>query len=161
MKEIERKFLVTDDSYRTLAYAQDDILQGYICSGHGHTVRVRTRGDKGYLTIKGPSLDGGVSRFEWEKEITLDDARQLFTLCGERIEKTRYLVKNGKHTVEIDEFHGDNEGLVFAEIELSTVDEEYILPPYLGREVTGDRHYYNSFISHHPYPTWKEEEEKH
>ena len=159
MKEIERKFLVIDDSYRTLAYAQEDILQGYICCGH--TVRVRTRGDKGYLTIKGPSLDGGVSRFEWEKEITLDDARQLFTLCGERIEKTRYLVKNGKHIVEIDEFHGENEGLVFAEIELSTVDEEYILPPYLGREVTGDRHYYNSFISHHPYPTWKEEEEKH
>ena len=156
MKDIERKVLVNDNSYRTLAYAYDHILQGYICSGHGHTVRVRTRGDKGYLTIKGPSADG-ISRFEWEKEITLDDARALFTLCGERIEKTRYLVKNGKHTVEIDEFHGENEGLVFAEIELSTVDEEYILPPYLGREVTGDRHYYNSFISHHPYPTWRDE----
>lgn len=158
MKEIERKFLVTDDSYRTLAYAKDDILQGYICSGHGHTVRVRTRGDKGYLTIKGPSLDGGISRFEWEKEITLDDARALFTLCGERIEKTRYLVRNGQHVVEVDEFHGDNEGLVLAEIELGDVDEEYLRPPFLGREVTGDRHYYNAYLSHHPYKTWRDTE---
>lgn len=159
MKEIERKFLVNDDSYRTLAYAYDHILQGYICSGHGHTVRVRTRGDKGYLTIKGPSTDG-ISRFEWEKEITLDDARALFTLCGERIEKTRYLVKNGKHTVEIDEFHGENEGLVLAEIELGDVDETYITPPYLGREVTGNKHYYNAYISRHPYPTWKDKEQR-
>ena len=159
MKEIERKFLVNDNSYRTLAYAYDHILQGYICSGHGHTVRIRTRGDKGYLTIKGPSADG-ISRFEWEKEITLDDARALFTLCGERIEKTRYLVKNGKHTVEIDEFHGENEGLVLAEIELGDVDEAYITPPYLGREVTGDKHYYNAYISRHPYPTWKDKEQR-
>ncbi len=158
MKEIERKFLVTDNSYRTLAYAKDDILQGYICSGHGHTVRVRTRGNKGYLTIKGPSADG-ISRFEWEKEITLDDAYELFTLCGERIEKTRYLVQNGKHTVEIDEFHGENEGLVFAEIELNDINEEYFLPSYLGREVTGDKHYYNAYISRHPYPTWEKEKQ--
>ena len=156
MKEIERKFLVTNDSYRTLAYAKDNILQGYICSGHGHTVRVRTRGDKGYLTINGPSIDG-ISRFEWEKEISIDDAHALFTLCGERIEKTRYLVKNGKHIVEIDEFHGDNEGLVFAEIELNNINEEYLRPNYLGREVTGDKHFYNAYISHHPYPTWKDE----
>lgn len=156
MKEIERKFLVTDDSFRALAYDKSDILQGYICSGHGRTVRVRTRGDKGYLTIKGPSTDG-ISRFEWEKEITLDDARELFTLCGERIEKTRYLVKNGKHTVEIDEFHGENEGLVFAEIELADVNEEYLIPSFLGREVTGDKHYYNAYISRNPYPMWRDE----
>lgn len=157
MKEIERKFLVTDDSYRTLAYDKSDILQGYICSGHGHTVRVRTRGNKGYLTIKGPSLDGGISRFEWEKEITLDDVRELFPLCGERIEKTRYLVHNGKHVVEVDEFHGENEGLVLAEIELSDVNESYVLPPYLGREVTGDKHYYNAYLCSHPYHTWRDE----
>ena len=157
-QEIERKFLVTDDSYRSLAVSHSEILQGYICSGHGHTVRVRTRGDKGYLTIKGPSTDG-ISRFEWEKEITLQDARELFTLCrAGRIEKTRYLVHNGKHTIEVDEFHGDNEGLVFAEIELSDVNEEVALPSYLGKEVTGDKHYYNAYISHHPYPTWKGEE---
>ena len=157
MKEIERKFLVTDNSYRTLAYDKSDIIQGYICSGHGHTVRVRTRGEKGYLTIKGPSTDG-ISRFEWEKEISLDDARELFTLCSERIEKTRYLVRNGNHIVEVDEFHGDNEGLVFAEIELSDVAEEVTLPSYLGKEVTGNKHYYNAYISHHPYPTWKDKE---
>ena len=154
MKEIERKFLVTNDSYRTLAYAKSDILQGYICSGHGHTVRVRTRGDKGYLTIKGPSTDG-ISRFEWEKEITLQDARELFTLCRTgRIEKTRYLIRNGNHIVEVDEFHGENEGLVFAEIELSDVNEEFLRPSFLGVEVTGDPHYYNAYISKHPYPTW-------
>lgn len=155
MQEIERKFLVTDDSYRTLAFDKSEILQGYICSGHGHTVRVRTRGDKGYLTIKGPSMDG-ISRFEWEKEITLQDARELFTLCrADRIEKTRYLVHNGQHTVEVDEFHGENEGLVFAEIELSDVNEPFIRPSFLGKEVTGDHHYYNAYISKHPYSTWE------
>ena len=155
MQEIERKFLVADDSYRTLAYDKSEILQGYICSGHGHTVRVRTRGDKGYLTIKGPSMDG-ISRFEWEKEITLQDARELFTLCrAGRIEKTRYLVRNGRHTVEVDEFHGDNEGLVFAEIELSHVNEEFLRPTFLGEEVTGNPRYYNAYISKHPYLTWE------
>jgi CYTH domain-containing protein len=155
MQEIERKFLVIDDSYRSLAVSHSEILQGYICSGHGHTVRVRTRGDKGYLTIKGPSMDG-ISRFEWEKEITLADARELFTLCRVgRIEKTRYLVPNGPHTIEVDEFHGDNEGLVFAEIELSDVNEPFERPAFLGAEVTGDPHYYNAYISKHPYPTWE------
>ena len=155
MQEIERKFLVTGDSYRSLAVSHSEILQGYICSGHGHTVRVRTRGDKGYLTIKGPSTDG-ISRFEWEKEITLQDARELFALCrGGRIEKTRYLVPNGRHTVEVDEFHGDNEGLVFAEIELGDVDEPFDRPPFLGDEVTGDSRYYNAYISKHPYSTWE------
>ena len=155
MQEIERKFLVTDNSYRSLAVSHSEILQGYICSGHGHTVRVRTRGDKGYLTIKGPSTDG-ISRFEWEKEISLQDARELFALCSAgRIEKTRYLVPNGKHVVEVDEFHGDNEGLVFAEIELSDVNESFDLPPFLGAEVTGDFHYYNAYISKHPYNTWE------
>ena len=154
MQEIERKFLVTDDSYRALAYDKSEILQGYICSGHGHTVRVRTRGDKGYITIKGPSMDG-ISRFEWEKEITLEDARDLFSLCrAGRIEKTRYLVRSGMHTVEIDEFHGENEGLVFAEIELSDVNESYERPPFLGEEVTGNHRYYNAYISKHPYTTW-------
>ena len=155
MQEIERKFLVTDDSYRSLAVSHSEILQGYICSGHGHTVRVRTRGDKGYLTIKGPSKDG-ISRFEWEKEISLQDARELFTLCSAgRIEKTRYLVPNGKHVVEVDEFHGDNEGLVFAEIELGDVNEAFERPAFLGDEVTGDHHYYNAYISKHPYNTWE------
>ena len=155
MQEIERKFLVTDNSYRNIAYDKSEILQGYICSGHGHTVRVRTRANKGYLTIKGPSTDG-ISRFEWEKEISLQDARDLFNLCrAGRIEKPRYLVKNGKHIIEVDEFHGENEGLVFAEIELSDVNEHFFRPAFLGEEVTGDKRYYNAYISKHPYCTWE------
>ena len=155
MLEVERKFLVTDNSYRALAYDKSEILQGYICSGHGHTIRVRTRNDKGYLTIKGPSMDG-VSRFEWEKEITLQDARELFLLCrAGRIEKTRYLVKNGRHTVEVDEFHGENEGLILAEVELSSEDEEFERPLWLGKEVTGDVRYYNSMLMKQPYGLWK------
>lgn len=158
MLEIERKFLVTGDSYRALAFDKSEILQGYICSGHGHTVRVRTRGEKGFLTIKGPSTDG-ISRFEWEKEITLQDARELFSLCRfGRIEKTRYLVKSGRHTVEVDEFHGENEGLVFAEIELADANEPYERPVFLGEEVTGNHRYYNAYISKHPYLTWEEEQ---
>ena len=99
----------------------------------------------------------GISRFEWEKEITLQDARELFTLCrAGRIEKTRYLVHNGKHTIEVDEFHGENEGLVFAEIELASVDEPFDRPSFLGVEVTGDQRYYNAYISKHPYSTWKD-----
>ena len=116
---------------------------------------MRLRDEKGYLTIKGPSTDG-ISRFEWEKEISLQDARELFTLCrAGRIEKTRYLVRNGRHTVEVDEFHGDNEGLVFAEIELSHVNEEFLRPTFLGEEVTGNPRYYNAYISKHPYLTWE------
>ena len=156
-QEIERKFLVAGD-FKAEAFKATRIIQGYLSSVPERTVRVRVKGDKGFITIKGIGSQSGASRFEWEKEITLDDARELFTLCSERIEKTRYLVRNGKHIVEVDEFHGENEGLVFAEIELTDVNEEFILPPYLGREVTGDKHYYNAYISRHPYPTWKDKE---
>ena len=162
--EIERKFLVNDDSYKRLAYAHSEILQGYICSGHGRTVRIRLRDESAnggtphaFLTIKGPSPDG-ISRYEWEKEIDPAEARELFAICEPgRVEKTRWLVHNGPHTVEVDEFHGDNEGLVFAEIELNAPDEPYLCPPFLGREVTGDPHYYNGFISRHPFNTWADE----
>ena len=157
--EIERKFKVAGD-FRPYVSRSYRICQGYLSSAPERTVRVRIKGDKGYITVKGISSENGTSRFEWEKEITLDDARELFTLCSERIEKTRYLVNNGKHTVEVDEFHGDNEGLVFAEIELSDVNEEFTLPTYLGREVTGNKHYYNAYISRHPYPTWKDKEQR-
>ncbi|MBO4444717.1 MAG: CYTH domain-containing protein [Bacteroidaceae bacterium] len=156
--EIERKFLVNDDSYKSLAYNRSEILQGYICRQNGRTVRVRLRDDKGYLTIKGPSDASGIARFEWEKEIPLEEARQLLSICQPgRIEKTRWLVKAGKHVVEVDEFHGDNDGLVFAEIELGAVDEPYEKPAFLGKEVTGDHRYYNGFISRNPYNTWEKE----
>lgn len=159
--EIERKFLVKDDSYKALSYSHSEICQGYICSGDGRTVRIRLRDESAcggathaYLTIKGPSTDG-ISRYEWEKEIPLDEARELFAICKPgRVKKTRWLVKSGHHTVEIDEFHDDNEGLLFAEIELAAPDEPYVKPDFLGEEVTGDRRYYNGYISEHPYCTW-------
>lgn len=158
--EIERKFLVKDSSYKRLAYASSHIRQGYICSGHGRTVRVRSRDNAAFLTIKGPSLDGGLTRYEFEKEITLDEAEHLFLLCEPGIiDKTRYLVKSGAHVFEVDEFHGDNDGLVMAEVELSAPDEAYEQPDFIGKEVTGDRRYYNSSLRLHPYPLFKDQPE--
>ena len=153
--EIERKFLVVGDAYKRQAYASSYIKQGYICSERGRTVRVRLRGDCGYLTIKGPSTDNGLSRYEFEKEITLDEARELFKLCEPGIvEKTRYLVRSGNHTFEVDEFHGDNEGLVMAEVELAAPEDPIVKPDFIGQEVTGDRRYYNSQLRQHPFTTW-------
>lgn len=155
--EIERKFLVLDDSYKCEAFSKSHIQQGYICSGQGRTVRVRIRDAYAYITIKGPSLDGGLSRYEFEQEIPLDDAKKLMTLCEPGIiDKVRWLVKSDKHTFEVDEFFGDNEGLVVAEVELSSPSEIPIIPHFIGKEVTGDRRYYNSQLRRHPYRTWKE-----
>ena len=155
MQEIERKFLVQGD-YKSTACSHSDIVQGYLCSARGRTVRIRIRDGKGYLTIKGPSDSTGTSRYEWERELSLADAEELIKLCEPGvISKTRYLVKCGTHVVEVDEFHGDNEGLVVAEIELTSADEEYERPPFLGQEVTGDRRYYNSELRKNPYCLWK------
>ncbi len=155
-QEIERKFLVKDDSYRQLAESKSRIKQGYICSARGRTVRVRVRDEKGFLTIKGPSNDSGLSRYEWEKEIPLDEAEELMKLCEPGlIDKTRYLVNFGGHTFEVDEFYGENAGLVIAEIELSTEEEAFLRPAFLGEEVTGQVKYYNSFLMKEPYTTWK------
>jgi len=154
--EIERKFLVTGDSYKQQAYACDRIAQGYICRQGGNSVRVRVRGEKGYLTIKGPSLDGGLSRYEWEREIPVAEALELMKLChGGIIDKCRYLVKCGAHTFEVDEFYGDNEGLVVAEVELGSLSEPFECPPFLGREVTGEAKYYNGHLSRFPYKMWE------
>lgn len=156
-QEIERKFLVTSDAYKKEAYASSRIKQGYICSERGRTVRVRIRDGRGYLTIKGPSFDGGLSRYEFEKEIDLLDAEDLFALCEPGIiDKTRYLVRSGNHIFEVDEFYGDNDGLVVAEVELSTPDESVQNPGFIGREVTGDRRYYNSQLRQTPYCLWRE-----
>ena len=155
--EIERKFLVVGDSYKQEAYDSSRIRQGYICSSRGRTVRVRIRDSRGYLTIKGPSANGGLARYEFEKEITLSEAENLMKLCEPgMIDKTRYLVKSGKHTFEVDEFYGENEGLVMAEVELAYEDEPYEKPSFIGKEVTGDRRYYNSQLRRHPYRLWKE-----
>ena len=154
--EIERKFLVKDGRYKELAFASSRIRQGYICSGHGRTVRVRIRDAHGYLTIKGPSTNGGLSRYEFEKEITLDEAEHLMALCEPGlIDKTRYLVKSGAHTFEVDEFYGENEGLVIAEVELGSEEEPYEKPDFIGEEVTGDKRYYNSHLRVNPYSLWK------
>ena len=153
--EIERKFLVRGDDYKRQARKSYRIKQGYICSGHGHTVRVRLRDEQGFLTIKGPSLDGGLSRYEFEKELPVDEAQQLVRLCEPGIiDKTRYLVPCGRHTFEVDEFYGDNQGLVVAEVELSAPDEPFEKPAFIDREVTGDRRYYNSHLRQMPYTLW-------
>ena len=153
--EIERKFLVKGDDYKQQAYSHSHIQQGYICSSHGRTVRVRIRDERGYLTIKGPSENGGLSRYEFEKEITLDEAEHLMRLCEPGIiDKTRWLVKSGRHTFEVDEFFGENEGLVMAEVELGAEDESYEKPDFIGQEVTGDRRYYNSHLRKNPFSAW-------
>lgn len=155
--EIERKFLVCNDGYRREAFGSSRIKQGYICSERGRTVRVRIRDDKGYLTIKGASDEKGLSRYEFEKEILLDEAEQLLKLCEPgMIDKTRFLVKSGSHTFEVDEFYGENEGLVIAEVELQSEDEPFEKPGFIGREVTGDRRYYNSHLLKHPFSAWRE-----
>jgi len=154
-QEIERKFLVLDDSYKHEAFSKSHIRQGYICSERGRTVRVRIKDERAYLTIKGPSLNGGLSRYEFEQEIPFDDAHQLMQLCEPGIiDKTRWLVKSDLHTFEVDEFHGDNDGLVMAEVELRYEDEPYKKPHFIGKEVTGDRRYYNSQLRQRPYTSW-------
>lgn len=152
--EIERKFLVAGP-YKQLAASHSRIVQGYICSGRGRTVRVRIRDDRGFLTIKGPSFDGGLSRYEFEKEITFAEARDLMRLCEPGIiDKVRWLVPWGNHTYEVDEFFGENEGLTVAEVELCSPDEPFERPPFLGDEVTGDRRYYNSALRICPFKQW-------
>lgn len=156
--EIERKFLVLGDDYRRQAFSSSRIRQGYICSGQGRTVRVRVRDSRGYLTIKGPSDEKGLSRYEFEREITPDEAEQLMKLCEPgSIDKTRYLVRSGSHVFEVDEFYGENEGLVIAEVELGAEDEPFEKPGFIGREVTGDRRYYNAHLTRHPFSAWRED----
>ena len=155
-QEIERKFLVTGE-YKSKAYSHSRIVQGYICCARGKTVRVRIRGDKGYLTIKGASGTSGLSRYEWEKEIPVEEAEELMAICEPGvIDKTRYLVRSGNHVFEVDEFYGENEGLVMAEVELSAEDESFVKPDFIGREVTGDVRYYNSQLRVRPYKSWEQ-----
>ena len=156
--EIERKFLVVGD-FKSQAASSSRIRQGYICSERGRTVRVRLRGEKAYLTIKGPSKDNGLTRYEFEKEITIDEGLSLLCLCEPGIiDKVRWLVPCGNHVIEVDEFHGENEGLVMAEVELKSADEPFERPDFLGEEVTGDRRYYNSHLRRNPYSKWGNKE---
>lgn len=158
-QEIERKFLVCGDDYKREAYAVSHIQQGYIGTKPGRTVRIRVRDDKAYLTIKGPAGKAGLSRYEFETEISPADAHDLLLLCEPGlIDKHRYLVKSadGEHTWEVDEFHGDNDGLVMAEIELRSETESFEKLHFIGQEVTGDRRYYNGHLRANPYKLWRE-----
>ena len=155
MIEIERKFLVTSEDFKAAAFMQNRIAQGYLSSVPDRTVRVRIKGDKGYLTIKGKSNESGLSRFEWEKEIPIDEAKELLKLCEKGvIDKTRFEVKIGNHIFEVDEFYGDNQGLIVAEIELNSEKENFERPKWLGEEVTNNTKYYNSYLSKYPYVNW-------
>lgn len=153
-QEIERKFLVRGE-FKSLAYASERIVQGYLSSVPERTVRVRIKGEKGFLTIKGVADEEGVSRYEWEKEIPVNEAQELMQLCEPGvIDKVRYLVKCGTHVFEVDEFRGENAGLILAEVELQAAAEDFERPEWLGEEVTGDKRYYNSMLSKCPYTQW-------
>lgn len=152
--ETERKFLVLDDGYKAQAVESHRIRQGYIAHDMGRSVRVRILDDKGILTVKGPFVGLG-SRPEWEKEISLQEAEDLFQLCKPgSIDKTRWIVPAGERKFEVDEFHGDNEGLVMAEIELKSQDEAFGRPSWLGDEVTGDPRFYNGYLARNPFKNW-------
>ena len=153
-REIERKFLVRDDSFRALATASARIAQGYLCSRR-ITARVRIYGERAFLTLKGKSHDGGLSRFEWERPIPVRCAEALLARCAGVVEKRRYLVPHEGYTFEVDEFAGANEGLVVAEVELGSAEEQPALPAWIWKEVTGNRYYYNSFLARHPYREWR------
>lgn len=154
MQEIERKYLIADESWRKEVYCSMRIAQGYLCSRRV-TARVRICDEQGILTFKSKSRDGGLSRFEWEREIPRGVAERMLGRCKGVVDKVRHLVNFAGHTFEIDEFRGDNEGLIIAEVELASANEEVALPLWCGDEVTGERCFYNSFLAKHPFKSWK------
>lgn len=155
MQEIERKFLVKNESFKSLATAKKKIAQGYLNTNPERTVRVRIANEKAFLTIKGKGNETGMTRFEWEKEIPLEEAKSLLELCEKGvIEKTRFEIPSGKHLFEVDEFYGENVGLIIAEIELSDENEAFEKPDWLGIEVTNDERFYNAYLSKNPFKNW-------
>lgn len=153
-KEIERKFLV-DGDFKPFIKEGWRMVQAYLCSTPERTIRIRIKGEKAYITIKGKSSANGLSRYEWEKEIPTNEAEELLNLCEPGIiDKTRYIVEHKGHCFEVDVFHGDNDGLIMAELELSHEDEVFEKPAWLGKEVTGDARYYNSMLKENPYKNW-------
>jgi CYTH domain-containing protein len=155
MLEIERKFLVLSTVFLKEAYNENRLVQAYLNSNPERTVRIRIKDNKGYLTIKGKGNESGTTRLEWETQIPLKEAENLLLICEEgSIDKIRYEVHVGNHLFEVDVFKGQNEGLILAEIELNSEDEEFEKPHWLGIEVTGDKRFYNSYLSKHPYKSW-------
>ena len=156
MIEIERKFLVRSDAYKSQAISAKRIVQGFLNTDPDRTVRVRIKGKQGFLTIKGKSNASGTTRYEWEEAISVSDAEELLKLCEEGIvEKTRYVILFEGHAYEVDEFYGLNKGLTVAEVELKSEGEKFKKPSWLGLEVTGEIKYYNSQLSKNPYSNWK------
>lgn len=154
LQEVERKFLVSDEFIKT-GMDHKQIIQGFLNSDPERTVRIRVSGDEAWITVKGLGNSSGTTRFEWEKEIPLEDANALLPLCEKGIiAKTRYIVPVGDHIFEVDFFHNENEGLVLAEIELNHEDETFTRPQWLGEEVTGIKKYYNSALAKRPFMLW-------
>lgn len=153
--EIEKKFLTIGDGWRKLGTGKE-YCQGYLSGRDDTTVRVRIIEQRGIITIKGPNNDGKKAEFEYD--IPYDDARKMLdNLCRQPlIEKTRYKVPFGGFIWEVDEFKGENEGLVFAEIELERVDQPFDKPEWIGKEVTSDGRYYNANLVAYPYSQWKD-----
>lgn len=155
MIEIERKFLVLSTVFLKEAYNENRIVQAYLNSNPERTVRIRIKDHKGYLTIKGIGNKSGTTRLEWEQELPVVEAEKLLQICESGvIDKTRYEIQVGKHLYEVDVFHGDNQGLVLAEIELKSEEEQFEKPHWLGMEVTGDERFYNAYLSKQPFKTW-------
>ena len=158
MQEIERKFLVKNLQFKKEATNSFEIAQGFLNTHVERTVRVRIKGNQGFLTVKGKSNESGTSRFEWETEISVAEAKQLLAICEKGIiEKIRYNIPYGNHIVEVDEFFGDHDGLIIAEVELQHENEAFLKPDWLGKEVPGQTKYYNSQLSKKPYKTWRYE----
>lgn len=156
MIEIERKFLITSEEFKNEAKKSIRIVQGFLNTDPERTVRIRIKGEQGFITVKGKGNTTGVSRFEWEKEISVLEAEQLLSLCEKgSIEKVRYEIPLGNHTFEVDEFFGENTGLFVAEIELNDENESFLKPNWLGKEITGESKYYNSQLSKKPYLSWQ------
>jgi adenylate cyclase len=154
-QEIERKFLVKNDAFKKESFNQTKIVQGFLSTVPERTVRIRIKGDKGFITVKGIGNKSGTSRFEWEKEISVQEATDLLKISEPGvIDKTRFNVKSGEHTFEVDEFYGENDGLTVAEVELSSENETFNKPSWLGEEVTGQVKYYNSMLMKNPYKDW-------
>lgn len=153
--EIERKFLVLNDDFKNEAFQKHRIIQKYLSSVPERSVRIRLKDDVGYLTIKGKGNSSGISRLEWEREIPENEANELLNICEDgAIDKYRYLIRFGKHVYEIDEYLGENEGLIIAEIELASEKELFERPAWLGEEVTGIKKYYNSMLRTNPFSKW-------
>ena len=152
--EIERKFLISG-KINLSEYFSEPIKQGFISSDPERSVRVRIKGEKAFLTIKGKSNQSGTTRFEFETEISVEDAKNLLMMCENNIiDKKRYYIPAGKHTFEVDVFEGENKGLIIAEIELNNENEEFIKPDWLGKELTGDIRFYNLYLSENPFCSW-------